>query len=326
MGALLSVKARRSPYVLAERALLGHLLFVPQQGPAQTPSTSSPPYSLSVTVNEVGITFHAADANNLPVLDLKPQEVDVFDNEKGPGQIISMQQLRDRNIHTALVIDTSGSVAANVSHSRAEAQEAVQKLLVQADDRGTAVAFGRSRRVVQSWTHQKSSLANSIAEIGVGSRDPIDGTSVYDTLLSTCLYEFGKSAGPIAVNVILLFSDGEDTASHVTLRAAVDNCRQSHTVVYAFSPKPVSGTLSLGASTLRQITEQTGGRLFYADDPDGNIQADLETVELDLRNEYFLLYRPKTLIHNGAFHKIVLVGPERVVKIFGTSGFYAPAH
>jgi Ca-activated chloride channel homolog len=53
---------------------------------------------------------------------------------------------------------------------------------------------------------------------------------------------------------------------------------------------------------------------------------DLDTVELDLRNQYLLLYRPKTLIHNGAFHKIVLVGPERVANIVGTSGFYAPTH
>jgi Ca-activated chloride channel family protein len=312
-----------------KQALVGCLLLVHPEGAAQTPPVSSPqgtgPYTLSVSVNEVEITFHAADAHNLPVFDLRPDEVDVFDNYHGPGQIISMRELNGRSIHAGFIVDTSGSVATQLVRARAEAQEAVEKLVMATTDEGTAIAFGRSRRVVQSWTNQKNSLVRSIGEIGSTAHDPIDGTSVYDTLLSTCLYEFGKDVGETAANVILLFSDGADTASHETMQAAIDRCRQNHTAIYAFSPKPVQGTTSsLGPETLRRLTEQTGGRLFYTDGPDGDIHADLDTVASDLRSEYFLLYRPKTLDHDGAFHRIVLVGPERVAEIVSTSGFYAP--
>jgi hypothetical protein len=93
--------------------------------------------------------------------------------------------------------------------------------------------------------------------------------------------------------------------------------------------------LDNGASSAKErphsVQKRFGGSLsrpaalFYTDDPDGDIHADIDTVASDLRNEYFLLYRPKTLNHDGAFHRIILIGPERVAKIVGTSGFYAPA-
>jgi len=116
------------------------------------------------------------------------------------------------------------------------------------------VAFGRSRRVVQSWTNQKTNLVNSIGRIGAGRHDPIDGTSIFDALFSTCFSEFGK-ANPTAANMILLFSDGEDTASYITAQKAIDRCRESHTAIYAFSPRPASAAFSLGPPTLRCLLE-----------------------------------------------------------------------
>ena len=305
--------------------LFASLLFLHAAGIAQTSSASptqrTAPYSLTVSVNEVEITFHAADAHNLPVLDLRPTEIDVLDNESGPGQIISMQRIKDRPVRAGLLIDTSASVEPQSVRYRAAAKEAMQDLLVGPDDEGMTVSFAQSRRVVQSWTRQKASLVKSLGTINAGT---IGTTSMYDALFSTCLYEFGQVTAENASNVILLFSDGEDTTSHMTMQGAVDSCRRNHTAIYAFSPEPVLGTSSLGASTLRHITEQTGGRLFSLGDCSGDTQADIATVGGDLRNEYLLLYRPRKLDRDGAFHHIVLTGPERVATIVGTSGFYAP--
>lgn len=155
-------------------------------------------------------------------------------------------------------------------------------------------------------------------------QDPVDGTSLFDTLFNTCFYEFGKQASLASTNVILLFSDGEDTASSLVIRPAIDKCRENHTIIYAFSPKPASGAISLGPSTLRQLTEQTGGRLFYVNGLDSDVQADMDLLGADLKDEYLLVFRPKALDHDGSFHRIVLIGSKRVATIVGSSGFYAP--
>jgi hypothetical protein len=45
-----------------------------------------------------------------------------------------------------------------------------------------------------------------------------------------------------------------------------------------------------------------------------------------MRNQYRIAYKPAELKHDGAFHEIELVGPDRVKSITVRSGYYAPAH
>jgi Ca-activated chloride channel family protein len=303
------------------------LLMLPPGRSRQSVSASPQklePYSMSVSVKEVEIIVHAWDVHHRPVLDLKPEEIDLFDNEQGPGRIVSMRQLGGRPLRVAFVIDTSGSVASLVARSRAEAAQASQTLLEQTADEGADIEFARSRHVLQGWTHHKDDLIKTFSPAGAAPHDPIDGTSIYDTLFSTCLYEFGESKPVSATNVIVLFSDGQDTTSTMTLRASIDSCHRNHTIIYAFSPKPLHGTSSTGPSILQSLTEQTGGQVFYTDDSPTGVQSDLETLRSELQSEYALFYRPGPLKHDGAFHRIILIGPERVASIMSTSGFFAP--
>lgn len=302
------------------------LLRCASNGFAQAPSISATEkagsYSLSVPVNEVEITFHAADAHDIPVVDLSSKEVDVFDNGSGPGQIIGMQLLHDRPVHVAIAIDTSSSVALQVAENRNTAREAFEKLLTNEADMGTVLAFGRSKHILQGWTSDRSTLIRSVSQVDARTNDPIDGTGLYDTLFSTCLYEFGEDRDRAAARVIFLFSDGVDTASHTSMQTAIERCSKSHTAIYAFSPKPAADAPSLGPAALRQITEETGGRLFFTDGLEAERHVEIDAAAMDLKNEYLLLYRPARLKHDGSFHKIVLVGPKRVATIVGTSGFY----
>ncbi len=68
-------------------------------------------------IGELGIVSTAAafDSHNLPIIDLRPEEINVFDNGDGPGQIISMERLSDRPIHAGFIVDISGSVAGHAS-------------------------------------------------------------------------------------------------------------------------------------------------------------------------------------------------------------------
>jgi Ca-activated chloride channel family protein len=328
MADLFWVKALRF-FWSGATALLCLSFFVVIGGIAQTPSLSSSQnagsYSLSVPVNEVEIVFHAVDAQNHPVLDLSAKDMDLFDNGNGPGKIIDMRLLQDRPIQMAIALDTSGSVASAIAESRAAALEVVRKLLVTDADRGAVIAFGRSKHLLQGWTNAKRTLEQGIEQAGTRASDSIDGTSLYDTLFTTCLYEFGEDADGTSTRVIFLFSDGVDTAGSTKMQAAIERCQRSHTAIYAFSPKAASDAASSGPSVLRQITEQTGGRLFAANDSEREMEAAVGIAGADLKSEYLLLYRPAKLAHDGAFHRIVLVGPKRVAAIAGTSGFYDSA-
>ena len=72
---------------------------------------SAAQYSLSVSVDEVSLSFHAADAHGLPVNDLKLGELSLLDNGKPPEKILAFGPLRDFPIRAGILMDTSVSVA-----------------------------------------------------------------------------------------------------------------------------------------------------------------------------------------------------------------------
>jgi len=107
---------------------------------------------------------------------------------------------------------------------------------------------------------------------------------------------------------------------------AVDQCQKSNTAIYAFGAREGSGPgpVSTGPKTLAELATQTGGRVFSDEDSASSIEEDLRAIEANLRNQYRLIYNPAQLRHDGRFHRIALLGPDRVSSIEVRSGYYAP--
>ena len=292
------------------------------QGPSGSNKGSS--YHIQITVNEVSLLFRATDAQGQTVSDLQPQELDLFDNEKGPGDIVALRPMTDSPLSVGFLFDVSGSMANDIAQSRALAAQLAPKLVARPGDSGLVISFGRSRQVILPWNTQQKSVMMAIGQI-VPDRDVArEGTGIFDALFNTCHYEFGDQKPTGGQRVILLFSDGEDTASYMSLRDAVDECQHAHTVVYAFAPALAPDAGSTGPLTLKELTDQTGGRVIRAYIEDVGKKEEIARLINDLRDEYVLFYRPKYLKHDGAFHRIVLVGPKRVASIDAQSGYYAP--
>lgn len=295
-------------------------------GVAQSPSGSNQgsSYHIQLTVNEVSILFRAVDAHGQMVSDLEPQELDLFDDEEGPGEILALQPLTDNPLSVGFLFDVSGSMANDIAQSRALAAQVAPKLMARPEDSGLVISFGRSRQVILPWNSRQKSVLMAIGQIGPDRDVAREGTGVFDALFNTCHYEFGEQKATGGQRVILLFSDGEDTASYMSLRDAVDACQHAHTAVYAFAPELAPDTGSTGLVTLQELTERTGGRVIRAYFSEAGRKAEIARLINDLREEYVLFYRPKDLKHDGAFHRIVLLGPKRVARIDAQSGYYAP--
>lgn len=202
--------------------------------------------------------------------------------------------------------------------------EYAQRILRRRTDQAFAMDFGFVSRMAQDWTSDPSVLTAGIRQIAAGKQNPLGGTAIFDTIFRACLYEFGKIDHAASGNFILLFSDGEDNTSHVSLADAVDRCQRSNTAIYAFRAEPNPSLFSTGPKTLAELASQTGGRVFSDSDSAAQIDADLRVIEADLRNQYRLVYNPAQFKPDGSFHHIELRGPERVDSITVRSGYYAP--
>lgn len=319
--------AMRQPSIVCSLLIL--TLFVPaRRAGSQTdasPAQGATTYRLSVAVDEVSITFHAADAHGLPINDLKLDELNLTDNGKPPRRILSFQSQQDFPIRAGILMDTSESMAERLPGNRAISIEYAQRLLRQQTDQAFVMNFGYSSNTTQPWTSDPVALAAGVHRVIAGRENPLGGTALFDTLFRACFYEFGKIDHAASGNFILLFSDGEDNASHTSLKEVVDTCQHSNTAIFAFRAEPKSG-FSTGPKTLSDLASETGGRVFRDDDTEAEVYKDLRIIEAELRNQYRLIYKPAELKYDGSFHCIELKAPERVDSINVRSGYYAPAH
>jgi VWFA-related protein len=283
---------------------------------------SAEAYRLKVAVDEVSLTFHAADAHGLPVNDLKLDELSLLDNGKPPRRIIEFRSLQDLTLRAGILIDTSESMQQEVSANRAISIKFAQRLLRQRSDLAFVMNFGFLSKITQPWTSDPAALAAGIQQVVAGRENPLGGTAMFDTIFRACFSVFGKVDHAASGNFILLFSDGEDNASHTSLEEVVDVCQRANTAIYVFRAEPAPNLFSSGPKALADLAQQTGGRVFTADDSEAGIDSDLRIIEADLRNQYRLIYNPAKLTHDGAFHRIELKTPQRVASVNIRSGYY----
>ena len=287
--------------------------------------SAAAPYSLNVSVDEVSLTFHAADAHGLPVNDLKADELKILDNGKPQSRVLVFQPLRDFPIRAGILLDMSVSVAAYIPRNRAIAMEYADRLLRQSADEAFVMDFDFESKVMQPWTNDGRLLDAGLKSARSNTRSRMGGTAIIDSIYRACMNQFGRLNYAASANFILLFSDGEDNASHAYLNEAVEMCQKANTAIYVFRVHPES-RFSDGPKTLAQLASETGGRVFKDEDSDAAIYDDLRTIEADLHDQYRLVYRPAELKRDGSFHRIQLKGPGRVETIAVRSGYYAPTH
>jgi VWFA-related protein len=301
--------------------------ILPRRACAQAngaPVETAEAYKLKVAVNEVSLTFHAADAHGLPVNDLKLEELSLLDNGKPPSRILEFHPLEDMSVRAGILIDTSDSMQQDVSADRAISIKFAQRLLRQQSDKAFVMDFGYLSKITQTWTHEQTALAAGIHQVVTGRENPLGGTAMLDAIFRACFNVFGSNDHATSGNFILLFSDGDDNASHTSLEEVVDICQRSNTAIYAFRAEPVPSFFSFGPKTLAELAAETGGRVFPSDDSEAGIDSDLRIIEADLRNQYRLIYNPAELKHDGSFHRIQLKTPERVESVNIRLGYYDP--
>jgi Ca-activated chloride channel homolog len=171
---------------------------------------------------------------------------------------------------------------------------------------------------VQNWSDEPAAVTAGAAAIGPRESrfDPL--TAIFDSLYITCRDQFQAAQSETAGNFLVIFSDGEDDASHAYLSEAVDMCQRKHVSVYAFE----SGHSSEGHQALVSLTQQTGGRLFKHARQD-DIWKDLQTIEAEQKNQYFLVYKPANFTADSSFHRLRLQSGIAGAKIVARSGYYA---
>lgn len=278
---------------------------------------------LRMNVNEVVVTFHATGADGATVNDLKAEEIRIRDNGLAPRRIVAFAELVNRPFRVGILLDASQSVQQGMATNKEIAKDFVKKLFRQHSDEGFVSSFGYGTVVLQPWSGEPLRIVQGIESAREENSVP-GGTALFNAVFRACSYSFDGSDPTATGNVVLLFSDGEDNAGLTSMEEAARACQTSNTAVFAFLSVPSTDPGSSGPRALRELAAKTGGRVYRADNSEEAIKKDLREIESEMRNQYRIVYNPKELKRDGAFHEIELQPPDRVSHVVVRSGYFAP--
>jgi VWFA-related protein len=174
-----------------------------------------------------------------------------------PAQVISASPVpRDEaeGITLVLALDISGSMAGEPLESTREAAEALLQVL-RDKDRAALITFNEKVERVQAFTSDVERLRAAIAGLD-GAGDTAFNDAVFDAVEMLEQLPPGRKA-------IVILTDGEDTASLVTIDDAINKARDAGVPVYAIGLGKAAQSQEL-ENVLQRVAKVTGGHYYQA--------------------------------------------------------------
>ena len=237
-----------------------------------------------------------------PVRGLRPDDFVVLDN--GIPQTVNLASFETLPVNVILALDHSKSVTGN---RLAQLQDAARTVLRALAPRDQAALITFSHRVAlqQALTHDGGAVVAA-----VDAAQPGGQTSLFDGVYAALL----AGVNDPSRNLVLVFSDGVDTASWLSSAQIIETAKRGDAVVYALSPKE-GGSLSF----LRDLTEQTGGSTFEVDSL-RELSSRFVAILEEFRHRYLLSYSPKG-VQSGGWHKLEVRVKNRRVTVKARPGY-----
>lgn len=304
----------------------------PEPGIHQTPPEKADD-QVSLGTELVNVPFNVTDKKGHPITDLRKEDVQVLEDDKGQ-EIFSFERQLETPLTISLLIDTSGSQEATIGIERDASYRFFEKVLRPDRDLGSVLTFSKDVTLEQDLTNSLSSLDQALARarvtpssaFGRGGTAPTNpmagGTSMFDAVFLASNDVLRREAGR---RVIILVTDGVDTTSSYTKAAAIERATRSEVIVYCIAiGDPNAGGLAIGV--LESLSKETGGRTF-APRRIEDLDKAFEEIQNDLRQQYVVSYAPSNVARDGAFRRIEVKSPGEAGKDLRfryRRGYYAP--
>jgi Ca-activated chloride channel family protein len=275
-----------------------------------------PAATFHVDVKLVSIFVNVTDKNGALVGGLTKDDFAVYEDGR-PQQIAVFERQSELPLNITLAIDTSGSVRKDMSEEAAAARHFAHAIL-RPQDQMSVLQFATEVRVLQPFTNKPALIDRALGELRGDW-----ATALYDAI---CMGS-EKLGGREGRKVLVLISDGDDTAQSSTYAQALEAALRNEVMIYSLIDVPIEASAGRdlgGEHALIAISEQTGGKYFYVND--GGLDKAFAKVSDDLRTQYLLGYYPKNQEPGRAFHRLTVTVPRAAADQFNVrnkTGYYA---
>ncbi|HET6205920.1 MAG TPA: VWA domain-containing protein [Terracidiphilus sp.] len=267
-------------------------------------------------VKLVNLFVNVTDRNGAIVGGLGQDDFKVSEDGR-PQKIAIFERQSEIPLNITLAIDTSGSTFKDIALEQNAAKKFVHAILRQ-QDQMSLIEFATDVRLVVDFTNKIPRLDHGLGSLRLG-----DATALYDAIY---LGSQGL-ARKHGRKVLVLVSDGGDTAKSTTYAEAQEQALRSEVIIYSIIDVPIeasAGRDTGGEHALITLSEQTGGKSFYASE--GGLEKAFERVSEDLRTQYLLGYYPHDQEPGKSFHRLQVTVPRAAPDAFNIryrTGYYS---
>jgi len=226
--------------------------------------------------------------------------------DEGVVQEVELVQLEQLPLNIILGLDVSDSVnGERLDHLLAAGDALLQRLA--AGDRAALLTFSHVVRLRQELTGDIPQLRAALhSVIPEGQTSLVDGTSA----------AFALAGSDVGRSLLIVFSDGVDTASFLSSDVVLQSARRSDVVAYGVAMR---GRIS--PTFLKDLSELTGGAVFEIDSTKDLSQTFLRILE-EFRQRYVLSFSPRGVSTSG-WHRLDIRVRSRRATINARAGYQA---
>ena len=257
----------------------------------------------------VSVTERGRYVDNLPRERFSVYEDDVL-------QRLTLFIRRDVPLDLVVAVDISGSMRGAMPEVRAAVQQFVRALAPTA--RLSGLGFNSDPFVIFGPETSLDEKLDAIEQLEAWGM-----TSLYDVLARSLDTLDTAEPGRDSRRALVVFTDGDDTASHLTRAELEERAERSEAALYLIAQGEGVGLERL-RRLLEGLAEKSGGRAFFPQTVDRLPQVFAEIVE-DLAHQYLVGYEPagddydwhkvRVTVKGGNFKVRVRQGRRRAVPV-----------
>jgi Ca-activated chloride channel homolog len=283
-------------------------------------------YKETLSVEMVQVYVSAVDSNRRFVTDLgvndlvlkedgEVQEILDFTNFSDPS---SAKSEKAPPLTVAFSMDISGSMSGLSKSSIKKIDLAKKAALELADelksgDRMTVFGFHYLPSIIVPMTSDPEEIQ---AKLKVQSAQP-EETALFDSLyiiVEQMMAEPGRK-------IIVLGSDGHDTASHIPFESLLERLRASDVTILAFGMNSMNPNEPDRTYILKKLAEATGGYAFFPETPD-DFPEIMNRIRQVIRSQYSVWYTPRSQGKQKNWKQISISCKRDDVELRYRNGYY----
>jgi VWFA-related protein len=289
---------------------------------------------ISVDVNVVNLYCSVRTKQNALISTLEKTDFTLAE-DAAPQTIKYFTKETDLPLTIGLLVDVSGSQRNLIEIERRAASSFFSSVL-RKKDVAFLISFGADSELLQDVTGSARTLQDGLNRLklnagfsGINSGPVPTMNHARGTVLYDAVYEASNEilAREVGRKAIVLITDGQDEGSTLNMKQAIESAQKADAIVYGvlYVDRQFYGGFGggySGESVLKQMADETGGRLFQVDRKN-TLDSVFEQIQQEMRTQYAIGYTPTNSKKDGGYRKIDLRTSNKDLKVQVRKGYYA---